>query len=78
MIGQRDISGFGSKNTEQMRSSFRYACAASYGAGITIVEHLCNLEQIARSELSLSAAPVKVREMGTFPVRAYGRFNFQL
>ena len=42
------------------------------GAGIPIVEHLCNLQALPGSGFRFHAAPVKVRGMGTFPVRAYG------
>ena len=40
-------------------------------AGIPIVEHLCGLEQVPDGEFRFSAVPVKVKGMGTFPVRAY-------
>jgi kynurenine formamidase len=36
-----------------------------------IVEHLCNLEQLPPDGLRFSAVPVKVKGMGTFPVRAF-------
>jgi arylformamidase len=40
-------------------------------AGIPIVEHLTNLDALAGTELTFFAVPVKVRGMGTFPVRAF-------
>jgi kynurenine formamidase len=40
-------------------------------AGIPIVEHLCGLEQLPDAAFRFSAVPVKVKGMGTFPVRAY-------
>jgi arylformamidase len=40
-------------------------------AGIPIVEHLTNLDQLVGTEFSFFAVPVKVRGMGTFPVRAF-------
>ena len=41
-------------------------------AGIPIVEHLTNLEALEGvAELTFFAVPVKVRGMGTFPVRAF-------
>ncbi len=43
------------------------------GAGIPIAEHLCGLEQLPIEGFRFSAVPVKVRGMGTFPVRAYAR-----
>ena len=41
------------------------------GAGIPIVEHLCNLKAVPASGFRFSAVPPKVRGMGSFPVRAY-------
>jgi kynurenine formamidase len=41
------------------------------GADIPIVEHLCDLELVPEMGGRFSAVPVKVRGMGTFPVRAY-------
>ena len=41
-----------------------------FGAGIPIVERLRGLEQLPVEGFRFSAVPVKVRKMGTFPVRA--------
>ena len=41
------------------------------GADIPICEHMCNLQQLPDSGFRFHAAPVKVRGMGTYPVRAY-------
>lgn len=40
-------------------------------AEIPVVEHLCNLERLPRSGFRFHAVPVKVRGLGSFPVRAY-------
>ncbi len=40
-------------------------------AGIPIVEHLRGLEQLGAAAFTFFAVPVKVRGMGTFPVRAF-------
>jgi hypothetical protein len=40
-------------------------------AGIPICEHLTGLEALPASGFRFNAVPVKVRGMGTFPVRAY-------
>jgi kynurenine formamidase len=42
-------------------------------AGIPIVEHLCRLELVPTSGARFYAVPVKVKGMGTFPVRAFAR-----
>ena len=41
------------------------------GAGIPIVEHMCNLKDLPRSGFTFFAVPAKIRGMGTFPVRAF-------
>jgi arylformamidase len=41
------------------------------GAGIPIVEHICNLEMLPVSGFTFTAAQVKVKGMGSFPVRAF-------
>jgi kynurenine formamidase len=42
---------------------------------IPIVEHLCNLGHLPRRGFRFFAVPVKVRDFGTFPVRAFGVFE---
>lgn len=39
--------------------------------GIPIVEHMCNLKQLPDSAFRFFAVPVKVKDFGTFPVRAF-------
>lgn len=41
------------------------------GANIPIVEHLTNLSSVPTDGFLFSAVPLKVRKMGTFPVRAH-------
>lgn len=43
------------------------------GAGIPIVEHLCNLGELPDAGFEFSAVPAPVRGLGSFPVRAYAR-----
>ncbi len=43
------------------------------GAEIPIVEHLCGLEALPDRGARFYAVPVKVKGMGTFPVRAFAR-----
>ena len=40
--------------------------------GIPIVEHLCGLNELPDQGFKFFAVPVKVKGMGTFPVRAFG------
>jgi len=42
------------------------------GAGIPIVEHLCNLPELPDAGFRFFAVPAKVKGMGSFPVRAFG------
>jgi kynurenine formamidase len=41
------------------------------GAGTPIVEHLCNLGELPDAGFRFFAVPVKVKGMGSFPVRAF-------
>jgi kynurenine formamidase len=41
------------------------------GSGVPIIEHMCNLDQVPDTGALLTAAPVAVRGMGSFPVRAF-------
>jgi kynurenine formamidase len=43
------------------------------GAGVPIVEHLCGLEALSDRPFTFTAVPVKVRDLATFPVRAFAR-----
>jgi kynurenine formamidase len=41
------------------------------GAGIPVVEHLTGLDQLPPTGARFTAAPPRVADFGTFPVRAY-------
>jgi kynurenine formamidase len=43
------------------------------GAEIPIVEHLCRLDRVPDRGARFYAVPVKIKGMGTFPVRAFAR-----
>jgi kynurenine formamidase len=45
------------------------------GAGIPLIEHLTNLDQLPESGARLTALPAPVRGMGSFPVRAVAWFH---
>ena len=42
-------------------------------AGIHVVEHLTNLAEVPPTGARFSAVPPKIRQFGTFPVRAFAR-----
>lgn len=65
------IVGIDSYNIDDVADGRRPVHTVLLGAGIPIVEHMCNLWQLPESRFRFSAVPVKVRGMGTFPVRAY-------
>lgn len=67
------LVGIDSLNIDDTRDGHRPVHTRLLGAGIPIVEHLRGLEQLPIIGATFSAVPVKVRGMGTFPVRAYGR-----
>lgn len=42
------------------------------GAGIPVVEHVCNLENVPDGkEIQFTAVPIKIKDFSTFPVRAF-------
>jgi kynurenine formamidase len=64
--------GIDSLNIDDVRDGSRPVHTILLGAGIPIVEHLCNLAELPTSGFRFHAVPVKFRGVGTFPVRAYG------
>jgi kynurenine formamidase len=65
------LVGIDSYNIDDTADLSRPAHSILLGAGIPIVEHMCNLDQLPDSSFKFFAVPVKVRGMGTFPVRAF-------
>lgn len=58
-------------NVDNMHVRARPVHTRLLGAGIPICEHMTALEKLPDEGFRLTAAPPKVRGMGTFPVRAY-------
>jgi arylformamidase len=69
--GGAALVGIDSYNIDDMADGVRPVHTILLGAGIPIVEHMCNLEALPASRFRFTAAPVKVKGMGSFPVRAY-------
>lgn len=65
------LVGIDSLNIDDTSGGDRPVHTTLLGAGILIVEHLCNLERVPASGARFTAVPVRVKGMGTFPVRAY-------
>lgn len=66
------LVGIDSVNIDDMRDLSRPAHSILLRSGIAIVEHLCNLQALPDEGFRFFAVPVKVKGMGTFPVRAFG------
>ena len=65
------LVGIDSCNIDNMHVRARPVHTRLLGAEIPICEHMTGLERLPDSGFRFSAAPPKVRGMGTFPVRAY-------
>jgi arylformamidase len=66
------LVGIDSFNIDATRDGNRPAHSILLGHDIPIVEHLCGLGDLPDSGFKFFAVPVKVRQFGTFPVRAFG------
>jgi kynurenine formamidase len=65
------LVGIDSHNIDDTRVRTRPVHTALLGAGIVICEHMTNLGAVPDNGFQFTAAPPKVKGMGTFPVRAY-------
>jgi arylformamidase len=65
------LVGIDSLNVDDPADGRRPAHSILLGAGVPIVEHLCNLGAIADRPFAFFAVPVKLRGLGSFPVRAF-------
>jgi kynurenine formamidase len=69
------LVGIDSLNIDDTAELTRPVHTTLLGAGIPIVEHLCNLESVPAQGFRFSAVPPKIRGIGTFPVRAFAEFD---
>jgi kynurenine formamidase len=65
------LVGIGSLNIDDTGDPTRPVHSALLAAEVPIVEHLRGLDQLTESAFRFFAVPVKVKHMGTFPVRAF-------
>lgn len=65
------LVGIDSLNIDETRDLARPAHSILLGAEIPIVEHMTNLGALPSNGFRFHAVPVKVKDFGTFPVRAY-------
>jgi kynurenine formamidase len=71
------LVGIDSFNIDSIDDGTRPVHSALLGAGIPIVEHLCNLAALPDRGARFFAVPVKVKGMGTFPVRAFAKLKLR-
>jgi kynurenine formamidase len=69
------LVGIDSANIDNMHERARPVHTRLLGADIPICEHMTGLGQLPDSGFRFTAAPPKVRGMGTFPVRAYAALS---
>ncbi len=67
------LVGIDSHNIDDTTTRSRPAHSILLGAGILIVEHLCELHRLPASDFTFTALPPKFKGIGTFPVRAFAR-----
>jgi len=65
------LVGIDSYNIDNTDSGSRPTHSILLRHGIPIVEHLCGLRDLPDNGFKFFAVPVKVRNFGTFPVRAF-------
>lgn len=72
-LREQDIAllGIDALNVDDTSTNARPVHSTLLGAGILIVEHLCELNKIKGKEFLFSALPPKFEGVGSFPVRAY-------
>jgi kynurenine formamidase len=69
------LVGIDSYNIDDTQDGTRPVHSTLLGADIPIVEHLCGLDRLPDTRFSFYAVPVKVKDFGTFPVRAFARVH---
>jgi kynurenine formamidase len=65
------LVGIDSYNIDDTADGRRPAHSILLAQGVPIVEHLCRLDLLPASGFRFFAVPVKVKNFGTFPVRAF-------
>ena len=69
--GGASLVGIDSFNIDATADGTRPAHSILLAQGIPVVEHLCGLGDLPDNNFRFFAVPVKVKGMGTFPVRAF-------
>jgi arylformamidase len=66
------LVGIDSLNIDDMADLSRPVHSILLGAGVPIVEHMCNLSRLPLQDFRFYAVPAKIAGFGTWPVRAFG------
>ncbi len=69
------LVGIDSLNIDDASTRLRPVHSLLLRSEILIVEHLCNLHLLPTIGFRFFAVPVKVKQFGTFPVRAFGMLD---
>lgn len=75
VAGGAVLVGIDSLNIDDTSGGERPVHSLLLERDVRIVEHLTNLQALPESGFRFSAVPVKVRGMGSFPVRAFARLD---
>jgi arylformamidase len=67
------LVGIDTLNIDDISGGERPVHSRLLAAGILIVEHMCNLERLPEDGFTFTAAPPRLRGVGSFPVRAYAK-----
>lgn len=65
------LVGIDSVNIDDTSDTERPAHSTLLAAGVPVLEHLTGLDQLPATGARLHAAPLRIEQFGTFPVRAY-------
>lgn len=66
------LVGIDSLNIDDTEDGRRPVHTMLLGSDIPIVEHLCNLERLPEKDFRFFAVPARVKNFGSFPIRAFG------
>ncbi|MEP7227119.1 MAG: cyclase family protein [Gemmatimonadales bacterium] len=66
------LVGIDSLNIDDTADTGRPVHSTLLGAGVPIVEHMCNLGRLPERDFKFFAVPAKVAGFGSWPVRAFG------
>ena len=69
------LVGIDTYNIDDVAGKERPVHSILLGSDILIVEHMCNLQAVPNSGFQFYAVPIKVKGMGTFPVRAFAQLD---